>query len=248
MLPARHSSMANPRSVLLLGATGLVGGECLRLLQSHEGFARIVVLTRRPLEADIAGPKVEHHVVDFEHLTSASRLFAVDQIICALGTTLKQAGSRRAFRNVDLLYPLTAAHLGVEKRVSHFLVVSSLGADPRSVIFYNRIKGELEKGLKALQYRSLTIARPSLLLGKRERPRTGERIAAGFSFLAPRRIRPIAATDVAAAIIHQAWMDEPGVRVLEVKQLRQIARDAGSAISDHESPVVPTVGAQTSVA
>jgi uncharacterized protein YbjT (DUF2867 family) len=240
--------MANPRSVLLLGATGLVGSECLRLLQSHEGFARIVVLTRRPLDAGIAGPKVEAHVVDFEHLTSASRFFAVDQIICALGTTMKQAGSRRAFRKVDLRYPLTAAHLGVEKRVSHFLVVSSIGADPRSLIFYNRIKGELEKGLKALRYRSLTIARPSVLLGRRDRPRTGERIAAGVSFLAPQRIRPIAATDVAAAIVHQAWLDEPGVRILEVIELRQIALGAGSTPSTPEIVVAPSVFPQTSVA
>lgn len=241
--------MANPRSVLLLGATGLVGGECLRLLQAHEAFGRIVVLTRRPLDAGLLGAKAEHHVVNFEHLTSASRLFAVDQIICALGTTMKQAGSRRAFRTVDLLYPLTAAHLGVEKRVSHFLVVSALGADPRSVIFYNRIKGELEKGLNALPFRSLTIARPSVLVGKREQPRTGERIAAGISFLTPPWIRPIGATDVATAIVHQAWLDEPGRRVLEVMELRQVARGARSAPPAPQVAVASApAAAQTSVA
>ena len=241
VLPARHCSMANPRSVLLLGATGLVGGECLRLLQAHDGFDRIVVLTRRPLDHALLGPKVEHHVVNFEHLTSASKRFAVDQIICALGTTMKQAGSRSAFRTVDLLYPLTAAHLGVEKHVSHFLVVSAIGADPRSLIFYNRIKGELEKGLGSLPYWSLTIVRPSILVGKRDRPRTGERIAAGISFLTPPRIRPIAATDVAAAIVHQAWLDEPGTRVLEPPELRLIAAAAKSAAP-------PAVTPRTSVA
>jgi uncharacterized protein YbjT (DUF2867 family) len=239
--------MANPRSVLLLGATGLVGGECLRLLQAHNAFGRIVVLTRRPLDPAHLGPKVERHVVNFEHLTSASQFFAVDQIICALGTTMKQAASRRAFRTVDLLYPLTAAHLGLEKRVSHFLVVSALGADPRSVIFYNRIKGELEAGLSALPFRSLTIARPSVLVGKREHPRTAERIAAGMSFLVPPRARPITANDVAAAIVHQAWLDEPGRRVLEGGELRRIARAVRSAPSTAQAPLAPPA-AQTSVA
>lgn len=240
--------MANPRSVLLLGATGLVGGECLRLLQAHKAFGRIVVLTRRPFDLGRLGPKVEHHIVNFEHLTSASQFFAVDLIICAIGTTMKHAGSRRAFRTVDLLYPLTAAHLGLEKRVSHFLVVSALGADPRSVIFYNRIKGELETGLSALPFRSLTIARPSVLIGKREQPRTAERIAAGISFLIPRRVRPIKATDVAAAVVHQASLDEPGRRVLEVTELRQIARAVRSVIPAPQTPVAPSAAAQTSVA
>jgi uncharacterized protein YbjT (DUF2867 family) len=148
---------------------------------------------------------------------------------------------------VDLLYPLTAAHLGLEKRVSHFLVVSALGADPRSVMFYNRIKGELERGLSALPFRSLTIARPSVLVGKREHPRTGERIAAGISFLIP-RLRPIKATDVAAAVVHQAWLDEPGKRVLEAMELRKIARGAMSALPAPQAPVGSSAAAQTSVA
>ncbi len=232
----RPWSMAIPRSVLLLGATGLVGGECLRLLQAHTAFDRLVVLTRRPLGVNLLGPRVEHHIVDFDHLTSAAAFFSVDQIICALGTTMKQAGSRRQFRTVDLLYPLTAAHLGVEKKVSHFLVVTALGADPRSPIFYNRIKGELEQALIALPYHSLTIARPSVLVGRLERRRAGERIAAGISFLAPARIRPIDAADVAAAIVHQAALDQPGKRVLESVELRQIA---GSARSAAEGAVPP---------
>jgi uncharacterized protein YbjT (DUF2867 family) len=210
---------------VLLGATGLVGGECLKLLDANDAFGRVVVLTRRPLERALSG-KVEQHLVDFEHLTSAAKLFAVDQIICALGTTMKQAVTRRVFRAVDLRYPLTAAHLGLEKKASHFLVVSAMGADPRSIIFYNRVKGELEKGLSALSYRSLTIARPSVLVGKRERPRTTERIAAGLSFLTPGRIRAIDAADVALALVHQAEIDEPGKRILESADLRAIAAGA----------------------
>jgi uncharacterized protein YbjT (DUF2867 family) len=241
--------MAYPRSVLLLGATGLVGGECLRLLQANEAFGRVVVLTRRPIDNARLGEKVEQHVVKFEHLTSASQFFAVDQIICALGTTMKEAATRRRFRIVDLVYPLTAAHLGLEKKASHFLVVTALGADPRSPIFYNRIKGELEKSLQALPYRSLTIARPSMLYGKRERPRTGERIAAGLSFLTPARLRAISATDVATALVHQAALDEPGKRVIESMHLRQIAHAVNSAHAMSPVSVRSTPGvSQTSVA
>ena len=234
---------------MILGATGLVGGECLRLAQANQAFERIVVLTRRPLADELLGPKVEQHIVNFDHLTASSHLFAVNQIICALGTTMKHARTRRAFRTVDLLYPLTAAHLGIEKRVSHFLVVSALGADPRSPIFYNRIKGELEKGLTSLPYRSLTIARPSILLGKRARPRTGERIAAGISFLTPARLRPIEATDVAAALLQQAVVDEAGLRVLDSADLRKVGRAARSSHSSLDaSQPITEARVETSVA
>jgi uncharacterized protein YbjT (DUF2867 family) len=210
------------KSILLLGATGLVGRECLRLLVENDAFSKVVVLARRPLGGDLAGPKVEAHVVDFDHLTAAAPFFDVDKIICALGTTIGQAGSRDHFRTVDLVYPLTAAHLGIERKVSHFLLVSALGADSGSLIFYNRIKGELEDAVSALPYRLLTIARPSVLVGKRDHLRTGERIAAGLGFVFP-LLRPIKASDVARALVHQAILDEPGRRVLLSTELRQIA-------------------------
>jgi uncharacterized protein YbjT (DUF2867 family) len=215
--------MAVPRSVLLLGASGLVGGECLRLLSSDDAFDRIVILHRRAFDPKRLHPKVEAHVVNFDHLTSAARFFAVDQIICALGTTMSEAGSRRRFRTVDLLYPLTAAHLGIEKSASHFLLVSAHGASVRSPFFYSRIKGELEAGVTELPYRSLTIARPSMLLGVRERPRMAERVAGALSFLAPSKVRPIKASDVALALVRTAVLDESGRRVLESIELRALA-------------------------
>ena len=215
--------MAAPRSVLLLGASGLVGGECFRLLSNDDAFDRVVVLGRRPLDPKGLNAKIEAHVVNFDHLTSAARFFAVDQIICALGTTMGEAGSRRRFRTVDLLYPLTAAHLGIERRATHFLLVSAHGASVRSPFFYNRIKGELEAGVTELPYRSLTIARPSMLMGRRERPRTVERLAGALSFLAPSKVRPIKASDVALALVRKAVLDEPGRQVLNSSDLRRAA-------------------------
>ena len=229
---ARPIGMGNLRSVLLIGATGLVGSECLRLLLAHDAFGRVVVLARRPLNDASSHPKLQMHLVDFDRLTSAAPFFAVDQIICALGTTMKAAGSRARFRAVDLLYPLTAAHLGVEKRVSHFLLVGALGANPTSRFFYNRMKGELEDAVTALPYRSVTIVRPSVLVGKREHPRVAGRVAGGLRGLFPVRYRPIDAADVARVLVLQAVADQPGRRVIESSELRQLARKwASSAAS-----------------
>lgn len=212
------------------------------MLADSDAYNRIVVLARRPLGTELSGPKVEPHVVSFDLLTASARYFDVDQIICALGTTIGEAGSRQQFRTVDLVYPLTAAHLGIERKVSHLLLVSSLGANARSPMFYNRIKGQLEDAVRALRYRSLTIVRPSVLVGKREHPRTGESLAASVGFLFPPRFRPIKASDVARAIVHQAILDEPGCRIIESVELREIAntqplsepqplRDSGPSMS-----------------
>lgn len=241
--------MRNHRSILLIGATGLVGSECLRLLLENDAFSRVVVLSRRPLVAALPHPKLHVHLVDFDRLTSAASWFAVDQIMCALGTTMKAAGSRRRFRAVDLLYPLTAAHLGVEKKVSHFLLVSSLGADVGSRFFYNRMKGELENAVTELPYRSITIARPSLLVGKPEHSRLAERGVGGLMGLFPARYRPIHATDVARALVEQAVADKPGWRIIESIKLRELAMN-GSA-HGHEAtsrPVAIDADPQSSLA
>jgi uncharacterized protein YbjT (DUF2867 family) len=239
---ARPNGMGNHRSILLIGATGLVGSECLRLLLESEAFSRVVVLSRRPLIGSASHPKLQVHLVDFDRLTSAASCFGVDQIMCALGTTMKAAGSRRRFRAVDLLYPLTAAHLGVEKRVSHFLLVSSLGADAKSRFFYSRMKGELENAVSELPYRSLTIARPSLLVGKREHFRLAERAVGGLRGLFPVRYRPIHATVVARVLVQRAVADMPGRRVIESIELREMAMN-GSAHADESSAVPVTIEA-----
>ena len=121
--------------------------------------------------------EVELHVIDFDRLASYASLLAVDQILCALGTTIRKAGSQQAFRTVDFEYPAEIARLGIERGARHFLLVSALGADARSRVFYNRVKGELENAVLALPYRAHTIVRPSLLLGEREETRLGERSA-----------------------------------------------------------------------
>jgi uncharacterized protein YbjT (DUF2867 family) len=206
-------------SVLLVGATGLVGRECLRLLLADAGFNRIIVFTRRPLSPDVRSPKLETHVADFDHLNEYDALFAVDAIICSLGTTIRQAGSRTRFRTVDYEYPLSFARLGRRKGCAHFLVVSALGANPRSRIFYNRVKGELEDALRALGYPELTIVRPSLLLGPRAELRLGEEVAKRVSRwlgpLVPRGYKPVEARAVATTLVNAARQQGSGVKVIE---------------------------------
>ena len=207
------------RSVLLVGATGLVGRESLRLLLPDSAFERVVVIARRPLSPDVHSPKLETHVIDFDHLNEYDTLFAVDAIICALGTTIRQAGSRTRFRTVDFEYPLAFAKLGLTKGCRHFLAVSALGANPRSRVFYNRVKGEMEDALRALAYHRLTIVRPSLLLGPRSQLRLGEevakRVARWLCPMVPSSYRPVEARTVAATLVREAKQRAPGVRVVE---------------------------------
>ena len=218
--------MANGKlAVLLVGATGLVGRECLRLLLSDHAVARIEVVARRALSPDVRSPKLSTHIIDFDHLNEYDELFTVDAIICALGTTIRQAGSRTRFRTIDLEYPLDFARLGRRRGCSHFLVVSSLGANPKSRIFYNRIKGELEDGLRELDYPCLTIVRPSLLLGPRAEQRLGEEVAKRVSKwlrpLVPRPFKPVEAHAVAIALVRAAKNPCSGIRVIESSELAQ---------------------------
>ena len=212
-------------AVLLVGATGLVGRECLRLLLSDQAIARIEVVARRALSPDVRSPKLSTHIIDFDHLNEYDELFTVDAIICALGTTIRQAGSRTRFRTIDLEYPLAFARLGRRRGCRHFLVVSSLGANPRSRIFYNRVKGELERGLRELDYPCLTIVRPSLLLGPRAEQRLGEEVAKRVSKwlgpLVPRPFKPVEAHAVAIALVRAARNPCSGVRIIESSELAQ---------------------------
>src|SRR5688572_5131538 len=127
--------MADPSaSVAILGATGLVGAECVRQFAESPRFARVIALARRPLPN--ISSRVEARVIDFERLEDAAEQFRVSHIVCALGTTIKKAGTQERFRRVDHDYPLAAARLGVREGAKHFLLVSALGTSARSRVFY----------------------------------------------------------------------------------------------------------------
>jgi uncharacterized protein YbjT (DUF2867 family) len=208
------------RIALVAGATGLIGRECLRLLAHDQQVAEVRALVRRPLPPELAVAHVRECRADFDRLHEHPEWFGVDWVFCALGTTIRKAGSKPAFRRVDYDYPLTIARLAREGGARHFLLVSAFGANARSRVFYNRVKGELEDAIRSLGFPSLTIARPSLLLGERNEFRLGEEIAKRVALLAPPRWRPVHAAQVATALVRAAHADAPDVRVLENPVLR----------------------------
>jgi len=208
-----------PRSALLVGATGLVGGHCLELLDADPFYIRVSILVRRPL-THAHSPKVEQHVVDFDHLDALPDAVRAAHVFCALGTTIRQAGSPGNFRRVDFGYPLAVAKWALSRGAEHFAVVSSLGADPNARVLYTRVKGEMEAELRTLTYHGVTIVRPSLLLGDREEFRLGEELARRFGFLMPARYKPIDARRVAAAMISSAKANRPGTRLIESAELQ----------------------------
>jgi uncharacterized protein YbjT (DUF2867 family) len=207
-------------SLLIAGATGLVGRECLALALADAAFDRVVVLARKPREGP-ATPKLDWRVADFARLEPQRSAFAVDAIICALGTTIKVAGSQERFREVDHDYPVALARLGVAGGATHFLLVSALGADVGSRIFFNRVKGETERDILALEYPDVTIVRPSLLLGERAEPRLGERIGQVLGLGVPGKYRPIQARVVARALVDTARTSGGGRRVIESAEMRR---------------------------
>ena len=215
-------------TVTVFGASGLVGRECVRALLADPSFERVLAPGRRPLAAGIAPAehlaRLEGHVVDFARLEEHPELFAVDRVICAIGTTMRRAGSREAFRRVDHDLTLEIARLALAQGVPHFLLVSAIGADPGSRVFYNRVKGEVERAVLALPFRSTTIVRPSLLLGARRELRPAELAAKVLGRVVPGRWRPVHARDVARVLLRTAREDRPGGRIIESEEIRALVR------------------------
>jgi uncharacterized protein YbjT (DUF2867 family) len=214
-----------PPSALVAGATGLVGQEIVRQLAADGAWREVRALARRGLPPALQLPGVVVLPADFERLGAHPEWFRVDHVFCALGTTIRQAGSQPAFRRVDFDYALEVARLGRAEGARHFLLVSALGADARSRIFYNRVKGELEDAVRALGYPAVTIARPSLLLGQRTERRIGEELARLIGPFVPARWRPVHARQVAAALVNAARSGAGGVTMLENPALRAAGRD-----------------------
>ena len=208
------------RHVLLAGATGLVGRECLAQLAADPSVSGITALVRRPPDAaTIHHRKLRFERVDFDRLGLHGAQLAADQVICALGTTIRRAGTREAFRRVDFDYPLALAKLARQRGARHFMLVSALGASSRSRVFYSRVKGELEEAIGALGYPAFTIVRPSLLLGDRGEFRLGEELGKRLAWLTPAAWKPVQARDVAAALVAAARGDHPGRRVIESTEI-----------------------------
>lgn len=205
---------------MLAGATGLVGNALLPMLCDSPRYSEVHVLVRRSGAGLAAHDRARVHTVDFACLPQD--LPAVDDVYVALGTTIKVAGSREAFRQVDLDFVVSTARAARAGGATRLAVVSALGANARSRIFYNRVKGEMQEAIATLGFESVTIAQPALLVGDRaalgQPARAGEvwatRLLVPIRWLVPRGVRPIRAREVAAAMLAATIAGKPGVHVL----------------------------------
>ncbi len=213
--------IATPRIALLAGATGLVGRTLLQMLLTSKQYRSVHVLLRRSAPDIEANAKLNVHQVDFARLPATFP--AVDDVFIALGTTIKIAGSEAAFRQVDFDFVVSTARAARATGATRLAVVSALGADAKSRVFYNRVKGEMQAAIAQLGYESVVIAQPSLLLGDRaalgQPARGGEvwatRLLGPLGWIVPKGVRPIPASAVASALLAVILDAKPGVRVLK---------------------------------
>ena len=213
------------RTALLAGGTGLVGSHVLQELLADPTWSHVVTVGRRP--ASLRHAKLEQRVLDLNAIEAHGDLPHADDVFCCLGTTIKRAGSQDAFRRVDLDFVVGLARAGLRIGATQFLLISAIGADPESRMFYSRVKGEAEAAVRRLPYRAVQIFRPGLLLGKRREFRLGERIAMlavplmhPFLLGGLRRYHSIQAGDVARAMVRIAREAPRGPSVWEYDGMR----------------------------
>jgi len=216
--------MTKKLTALVAGASGLVGGECLKRLLASATYDRVIVLTRRDLGAHVKHAKARQVVVEFERLGDVREQLRADHVFCALGTTIRKAGSQAKFREVDCEYPLELARLARKEGAGHFSIVSALGASRSSPFFYSRVKGEVEDGLRAMGWPSLAIFRPSVIAGERGESRPLEKLSSRLLQLAPATWRPVEASDIAAAMVAVAEKSPQRVTIVESRDIPATAR------------------------
>ncbi len=226
------------RCALLVGATGLVGRELLKVLLADPRYSRVHTLGRRaPV---ITRAKLTTHLVDLADPVQLEKLPRVDDVYCALGTTIKVAGSQAAFKAIDLDAVVAVAKAAFQTNSAMRLgVVSAMGADAKSSVFYNRIKGEMEEAVARLGFKSVSIARPSMLAGDRDslkqasRPgeQIGLKVMAAFSFLIPANYKAVDAADVARALHRMVTEGRAGVRIALSGELTELARACTTALA-----------------
>ncbi len=214
------------KTILLAGATGLVGSACLPVLLADERTGKVIALVRRPLP--ISDAKLEQWVGD--DLQEELKLVKVDAVICCLGTTIKNAGSQAAFLAVDKALPLGIARWAKAQGVPTYVIISAIGADTGSRVFYSRVKGEVEQELEAMQFSSLSIFQPSVLSGPRKEKRFGERVGiVAMKLLGPLLLGPLARLRVmphsvlARALVEASINPQGGVHRYTYREIRRLS-------------------------
>lgn len=221
---------------LILGSTGLVGSELIKIVSKHSKISRIITLVRNDSGNSSSSSKIEENIVDFNIPDYEAFFEGVDVVFCCLGTTLKQAGSRKAAHAIDFDLVLKLAKMAKKHSVDHFIVVSSMGADTRSANFYLNTKGKMENKIKELNFNHFSSVRPSLLLGERKASRINEKfgeIALNlFGFLLKGKLakyKAIKAEDVAGAML-QIALFPCEKEFYESNELKDLANQFSSSI------------------
>lgn len=214
------------KTALLIGSTGLTGSLLLDILLAGEDYGKVVSFVRKA--TGISHPKLAEHVVDFDNAGTYKDFIGGDDFFCCMGTTIKKAGTQEAFARVDLQYPLDFARIAKQKGIKQYLIISSIGANPLSKNFYLRTKGQVEEGLKNLNFDTAIAVEPSFLTGERKEFRLGEKIGlyvmkvlSLFMVGKLRRYRSIEARQVARSMYDAAQAGLEGYYVLKSEQLRQ---------------------------
>jgi uncharacterized protein YbjT (DUF2867 family) len=214
---------------LIIGASGLIGRSCLEEILKDSYYDKVEIFVRRTMGS--TNPKLKERIINFDEIKNISE-FQADHIYCCLGTTIKIARTKEAFRKVDYEYVIEAAKLGEKSGSTKFLVISSIGANNKTSNFYLHTKGDMEEDIKKTAIPSIIIFRPSLLTGERNEYRFGEKAGKifmdlfGFFFIGKlKKYKSIKAADVAKAMIKSAKTDKTGKYIIESDEIQKIADD-----------------------
>ncbi len=217
------------KTAIIAGATGLVGKELLQNLLDNKNYEKVISIVRR--KTSLNHPKLEQKIIDFDNLDEIASELEADDFFCCLGTTMKKAGSKEKFADVDYLYPVNLSTIAQANNAKKYLLISAMGADKKSIIFYNKVKGEVEEDISKKNIEAIYIFRPSLLTGDREEERIGEKIA--IRVLKPlsklmkgplKKYKPIHAKDVASGMVNMAQKNLKGVHIIQSEDIKALLK------------------------
>ena len=214
------------RTAIVIGATGLVGSNLVNMLLKDSRFEQVKVLVRRPMA--IANDKLEQHVVDFDAPDTWKKLVTGDVLYSAMGTTLRQAGSKAAQYKIDYMYQYQVAKAAAANGVPEYVLISAAGSNPDSAVFYSRIKGELERDVQKLPFETIHIIRPGMLAGEREKVRTGELLGVGVMNVLSmipglKKLKPIQGKEVARAMLNATFRHVVGIHSYTMGDVAKLA-------------------------
>lgn len=211
------------RTAIIAGASGLIGKELVQKLINSDDYRLVYSLVRK--KSGTLHEKIRELVIDFEKIGQLKFDEPIDDVFCTLGTTMNQAGSRDNFKKVDYEYVAALAKSGKQAGASRFLVISAMGANPKSSIFYNQVKGMTEEALKKIGFNQLVILRPSLLLGERTETRFAERLSGFFmtalNLLIPDNYKAIEAEKVAECMLKMALNSTDQVLIVKSGEMHR---------------------------